>query len=130
MTGSEIRTVEVWHEALNDGDVDRLMALCYPNVEMGGPQGTSRGLQTLREWVERANIRLVPRRVFHRAETVVVEQEATWHSAETGRAIGSQTVASVFVVRYDRISSISRYDDLADALNAANLDGSHEAESG
>jgi len=37
---------------------------------------------------------------------------------------GGQTVASVFVVRDDRIRRAVRYDDLANALYVANLDGS------
>ena len=121
MSALEIRTVDAWHEALNDGDVDRLVALSHLDVELGGPRGTGRGVQLLREWVGRAGIRLEPRRVFHREDTVVVEQKAEWRSANTGQITGSQTVGSVFVVRDDRIVSVLRYDDLDEALSAANL---------
>jgi hypothetical protein len=76
MNASELRVVEAWHEALNGGEVDRLVDLSHPEVEVGGPRGTGRGAQLLREWVDRANIRLEPRRVFHHADTVVVEQWA------------------------------------------------------
>ncbi len=51
-----------------------------------------------------------------------MEQQAEWRSADTGEVTGSQTVASIFVVRDGRIASVVRYDDLAGALNAANLD--------
>jgi hypothetical protein len=129
LTNREIYIVKTWHESLNDGDIDGLVMLSHPNVEVGGPRGTGRGSQLLREWVDRANIRLQPRRIFHQAETVVVEQEVEWRSAETGQTTGSQTVASIFVVRGDHVTSVLRYDDLADALNAANLDESHEARS-
>jgi ketosteroid isomerase-like protein len=58
---SEIRIVEVWHEALNAGDVDRLVALLHPDVArwvvvLAGPATA----QLLREWLDRANIRLDP----------------------------------------------------------------------
>ncbi len=122
----EVRVVEAWHAALNAGDADRLVALSHPDVAVGGPRGTGRGAQLLREWVDRANIRLKPRRVFHQAGTVVVEQEAQWRSTETGEATGGQTVGSVFVVRDGRIESVLRHNDLAGALGAANLDESHE----
>jgi ketosteroid isomerase-like protein len=79
--------------------------------------------------VERANIRLEPWRVFHHADTVVVEQWAQWRSTDTGRAIRGQTVGSVFVVRDGRITRVMRYPDLADALNATDLDESHEKKS-
>jgi ketosteroid isomerase-like protein len=125
---SEIFIVEAWHEALNAGDVDRLVALSHPDVEVGGPRGTGRGAQLLREWVDRANVRLAPRRVFHQVDTVVVEQEAEWNSADTGPVTG-QAVTSVFVVRDDRIVRVGRYPDLADALRAVNLDESYEIRS-
>ena len=76
VTTPELRAVEAWHEALNSGDADRIVALSQPNVEVGGPRGAGHGAGLLREWVGRANIRLEPRRVFHKADTVVVEQKA------------------------------------------------------
>lgn len=84
----------------------------------------------LREWVERAGVRLVPRRAFHASETVVVEQDASWTSVETGETAPAQTVASVFVVRDGRVASVVRHDALADALRAVALDESHAIEDG
>ena len=129
MTTPELRTVQAWHEALNSGDADRVTALSRPNVEVGGPRGAGHGTGLLREWVGRANIRLEPRRVFQEADTVVVEQKADWLSADAGQTTGSQTVASVFVVQENKIAKVLRYDDLASALRAANLDESHETRS-
>jgi ketosteroid isomerase-like protein len=129
VNASELRVVEAWHEALNGGEIDRLVELSHPEVEVGGPRGTGRGAQLLREWVDRANIRLDPRRIFHSADTVVVEQWAKWRSTDTGRVIGSQTVASVFVVRDGRVMRVVRYPDLVEALGATDLDESHEKKS-
>jgi ketosteroid isomerase-like protein len=126
VTAPEVRIVKDWHEALNSGDPDRLVELSHPDVEVGGPRGSGHGTRLLREWVDRANIRLEPRRFFHRAETVVVEEEAEWRSAETGVVAGSQNVGSVFEVRDGRVARVMRYEDLAGALQAANIDGSHE----
>ena len=119
----EIQAVIAWHDALNSGDVERLIALSHPDVEVGGPRGSARGAQILREWVDRANIRLEPARTFSEAGTVVVEQGAEWQSADAGNV---QTVASVFVVGYGLVTSLVRYPDLASALRAANLDASYE----
>lgn len=129
MNAPELRVVEAWHEALNTGEVDLLAELSHPEVEVGGPRGTGRGAQLLREWVDRANIRLEPRRIFHHADTVVVEQWAQWHSTDTGHVIGGQTVGSVFVVRDGQVKRVMRYPALADALDATNLDESHEKKS-
>jgi ketosteroid isomerase-like protein len=126
LTNSEYRVVEAWNEALNARDVERLVAMSCPDVEVGGPRGMGRGAGLLREWVTRANIRLEPRRVFHDGETVVVEGEAEWRSPETGEVIGAGTVGFVFVVRDGRVASIVRYDDLAGALSAAGLDEQRE----
>ena len=129
MTVPELRVVKAWHEALNGGEVDRLVDLSDPEVEVGGPRGTGRGAQLLRDWVSRANVSLEPRRVFHHADTVIVEQWAKWRSADTGQITGSQTASSVFVVRDGRIARVVRYPDLADALSATGLDESHETSS-
>jgi ketosteroid isomerase-like protein len=123
----EIQTVIAWHDALNNGDVERLVALSHPEVEVGGPRGSAHGAQILREWVSRANIRLEPRRTFHEANTVVVDQGAEWQSAEPGNV---QTVASVFVISDGLVTSVVRYPDLESALRAANLDASHEKSPG
>jgi ketosteroid isomerase-like protein len=125
-----VSVVATWHEALNRGDVERLVELSRPDVEVGGPRGTGKGAQLLREWTTRANIRLEPRRAFHKGNTVVVEQEAEWRSAETGESSGSQQIASVFMVRDELVVSVSRYPDLVGALHAAGLDGSHEVAGG
>ena len=123
----EIQTVIAWHDALNDGDVKRLVALSHPDVEVGGPRGSAHGARILREWVDRANVRLEPGRTFYEAGTVVVEQGAKWQSADPASV---QTVASVFVVSDGLVTSVVRYPDLASALRAANLDTSYEKSPG
>ncbi len=123
----ENQTVLAWHDALNSGDVERLLALSHPDVEVGGPRGSARGAQILREWVDRADIRLETGRIFGEAGTVVVEQGAEWQSADAGNV---QRVASVFVVSDGLVASVVRYPDLASALRAANLDESHEKSTG
>jgi ketosteroid isomerase-like protein len=126
VTVQEIQVVTAWHEALNAGDVERLMELSHPDIEVGGPRGSGHGEQLLREWVDRANVRLEPGRIFHEEDTVVVEQEAEWSSTQTAGANGARTVASVFVVRDALVTSVVRYTGVVQALRAANLDESHE----
>ena len=125
--GPEVQTVASWHRALNSGDVERLIRLSHPAIEVGGPRGSGHGAQILREWVDRANVHLEPQRVFQRADTVVVEQGAEWQSVGP---IDRQRVASVFVVREGLVTSVLRYSDLATALRAADFDESHERSPG
>lgn len=116
-----IRTVLAWHAALNAADVDGLVALSDPEVEVAGPRGVGRGSDLLHEWIERAAIRLEPGRLFSRGDTVVAEQTAAWAAARD-----RQTVASVFLVRSGRVARVARFPDLADALRAADLDETDE----
>ena len=122
----EVQTVVAWHDALNDGDVECLVGLSHPDVGVGGPRGTSQGAHILRKWVDRANIHLEPGRIFHEADTVVVEQAAAWTSAETGETTPAQTVASAFVVHDGVVTTVVRYPDLAEALMAVDLDQAQE----
>lgn len=122
-----IATILAWHDALNTGDVNRVVSLVDANVEMGGPRGTVSGVSALREWTEQSGIHLQPCRVFHRDDRVVVEQHASWRIAETGQMTEPDLVASAFVVRDDRIVSVIRYPDLETAIEAADLSAEDEA---
>ena len=126
MTGPDLDYVLAWHEALNAGDAERVASLAHPEVEIGGPRGSARGRQVLKDWVGRANVRLEPLRSFRRGGTVVVEEAATWHDPQTGETTGAATVATVFELDGGLVAGIFRYDGLEDALQHAGLDGSDE----
>jgi ketosteroid isomerase-like protein len=121
MTNAEIATVVAWHQALNAGDVNGLVALSSADVEVGGPRGAGRGVPLLREWCGRAGIRLEPRHMFHRGSTVVVEQDAEWRAPDSGDVTGRQVLASVFRVADGRVTSVIRFPDLVSALAATGL---------
>src|SRR5436305_9617337 len=118
MATDEVETVREWHHALNAGDVERLLALSSDDVEVGGPRGSGRGAQLLREWFGRAGIQMEPAQTFHRADVVVVEQRATWQPPGQETAAVPQSVSSVFVVKDGRVASVIRHPDLAAALAA------------
>ncbi len=113
------QVVLAWHQALNAGAVDQLIDLACDDVEVGGPRGSGRGVQLLREWFGRAGVRLEPLRIVTHADAVIVEQNATWPADE-----GVHRLASVFHVRDGKIASVLRYPDLGAALSAAGLDAS------
>jgi ketosteroid isomerase-like protein len=116
MTDSALGVVLAWHTALNEGDVERLVALSAEDVEVGGPRGSGRGSDLLREWFGRVGVRIEPLRTFVREQTVVVEQDATWPHGEP------QRVASAFEVRGGRVARVIRHANLPAALQAAGLD--------
>ena len=126
MSVPEVEAVLAWHEALNAGDAERLASLSHPDVEVGGPRGSARGRQGLRDWVARANVRLEPLQLFRRDQTVVVEEAATWSEAPSGETVGEATVATVFALDGGLVVEIFRYDGLGEALRSAGLDRSDE----
>lgn len=126
MRAHEVATVDLWHQRLNSGDIDGLMALIDPDVEVGGPRGVGRGTLLFREWFGRAAVQLMPRRMFHRASIVVVEQDATWRMLGSDPAASSQVVWSLFEVHGGMITRILRFATLTAALAAAGLDESDE----
>jgi ketosteroid isomerase-like protein len=121
MDSPEVDVVTAWHDALNAGDLDRLTALSAEDIEVGGPRGSGKGAPLLREWVERAGIRLVMGRVYRRGTTVVVEERGEWRASGAGQAPSRQVVATIFQVRDGRVAAAVRYPGLADTLTAAGL---------
>ena len=112
--------VESWHTALNSGEVDSMLRLCHPDVQIGGPRSTTSGIEVMRDWFGRANVRFIPLQGFARENTVVVEQRGEWLN-ESGALSSTAVVATVFTIAEDRIASVIRYEDLAAALGAASL---------
>jgi hypothetical protein len=128
MQPDALNLVDEWHRLLNEGDVDALVMLVHPDVEVGGPRGASHGVQVVREWFGRAGVQLIPVRVFRRGNTVVMGEHATWNvQAQPGsEPPAGRTVWTVFTVADGLITSIMRFDDLASALTRAGLAESDE----
>lgn len=116
-----IALIEVFHDAVNAGDADRLTLLASEDVEVGGPRGSGHGRPLLLEWVVRADVRFHPLQTFARGGVAVVEQEAEWVAAMTGDTRGRMIVATLFEVTGGLLSKVLRYDHLDEALAAAGL---------
>jgi hypothetical protein len=116
------QVVLAWHEALNAGAVDRVVALSCEDIEVGGPRGSGRGVQLLEEWLGRSGIHLHPIRMIDGGDRVIVEQDAIWPGDEQVHRL-----ASVFRIQGSQITSVLRYPDLPTALAEAGLDTTGEA---
>ena len=81
---SSLATVQAWQDAASNQNIERLLDLSDPNIEIVGPGGAGFGHQLLRDWIARAGLRLTSLRAFVHDSTVVVEQRAIWYSVETG----------------------------------------------
>jgi hypothetical protein len=112
--------VTAWLEASNAAQVERVLELSAPDVELVGPRGSQRGREVLRGWIARAGVRLETRRVVCDGEQVIVQQHGVWHGPD-GSVQGEADVASRFVVRHGWVQLIERHDTFAAALAAAGL---------
>jgi hypothetical protein len=112
--------VRAWHEAVNRGDANALVALSDEDIEVGGPRGSARGHVILRDWLDRAGIQLEPRRWFASPPDLVVEQVATWRGSD-GAVTNPQIIASSFTVDGGKVMRTIRYGSLEEALAATGL---------
>src|SRR5579884_219942 len=98
-----VAIARAWQDAANAGDVDRVVALSDPDVELVGPRGAGRGHQLLRDWLGRAGLRLATLRTFARGDAVVLAQHGIWRSAETGAVTGERDLATRFRIAGERV---------------------------
>ena len=112
--------VRDWHDAVNHGDVDGLIAVSSEDIEIGGPRGTATGSSVLRDWLGRAGIHLEPGRWFAGKANVVVEQVATWRTSQGGMTEPA-IIASSFRVEEGLVNRMIRFESLEDALAANGL---------
>lgn len=118
--------VQAWQDAANSQNIDRLVELSAPTIEVVGPRGSGYGHQLLRDWLGRAGLYLTTLRAFVRNNAVVVAQHGVWRSVETGEVTGERDLASRFQVEGQHVVQFARYDNLETALDEAGLDYSDE----
>lgn len=124
-----VNAVREWQRASNEKDVERLLELSDPDIEILGPRGSIEGRETLRTWVSRAGLRLETPRTFAKGNTVVMSQRGVRRSPETGETTGEASLATRFVVENGRVGELARYDGEAALRTALEESGlSHEDE--
>lgn len=121
-SNTPIEIVHAWVAAANAQDIERLVALSDLAIEVGGPRGSGRGSQLLRDWMGRAGLTLETQRTFARGNTVVLAQRGIWRAPETGAVTGDRALASLFQVDGQHVVKFARYDTLDAALAAGGLD--------
>lgn len=117
MTTSEIATVLAWHDALNSGDTETLVALSSDDIDVGDANGAAQGHDALREWAGASGVSAEPGRMYVHDGVVVVEEEVR-SDADPEQVT---TMASAFRVVHDHVTSVFRHQTLAAALAATDL---------
>ena len=107
-----------WHQAVSARDVDRVLALCTPDVEVRGPGETGSGHEMVRDWLTRSGIRLRLRSLTSWGGAFLAEQEATWPAVEGQPAAPAVACVTVFGVRDGKVSSVARYATVEEAESA------------
>ena len=117
-----VAVVEAWQAAANSGDVDALLTLSAADIAIVGPRGTATGHQILIDWLARAGLQLQSLQTFARGAAVVVAQHGVWHAPDSGAVVGERDIATYYRVVGAQVVFLARYDTLAEALAAADLD--------
>ncbi|MDA4110823.1 nuclear transport factor 2 family protein [Mycolicibacterium holsaticum] len=113
MSTSEIATVLAWYDALNERDLDTLASLSSDDIDIGDADGAAQGHAALREWAQRAGVKVETGRMYVHDGVVVAEELA----ADPGTVAS----AAAFRVVRDRVTSVFHHGDLASALAATEL---------
>jgi hypothetical protein len=128
MAHGALAVVEDWHEALNDGSVERVRGLSADYVRVLGPRGGGMiAAKELGDWMIRSGFSATPERWFCGTDgTVVVEQSARWSDRDDAVEAGRSTVATAFQVKRQRVVAVRRHAELTNALEDAGLSLSDE----
>jgi len=124
----QIQLIQSWHNAVNNKSLPALQMLVIKDVEIGGPRGTTQGIDALMEWVSSANVKLHPQRFFAKNDIILVEQLGQWHSKDSNKILSELHVYTIFIIKEQRITSILRYDDKEMAFEKAGLTEEDEVE--
>lgn len=111
-------------DKFNERNLAGLLEILDSDMRYNGRHGDGEGIHLLQEWVTRATTRFTPRRWFGDGEIAVVEVDVEWRSRTTGDVTDRATWAISIATGDDRITSISRYADVGEAVTKMGL---HEA---
>lgn len=103
----------------NTRSQDDLLNLVDADVRYNGRHGD--GIHLLQEWINRATTTMTPRRWFGHDDLSVVEVDVEWRSSRTGNVTDHAVWAISFAANENRISSISRYADVGEAVTKMGL---------
>ena len=114
-----VDVVTRWHDAVNAGDIEAVLALCVPDVTVGGPRGDGQGLELMRGWLVRSGISLEPQEeVVERDGRIVLHERAQWRTTGDAPAQAPKEAPAdtwvVFEVRDGRVSAVRRYETAGD----------------
>lgn len=103
------RIVRDWIEAVNRRDIQALLALSHPEIEIIGPRGSAKGHEVLTDWLARAGLSFETRRLWVEDDNILAEQHGVWEPEYAGPR-GEADFVSVFKLSQGLILSYERQD--------------------
>ncbi|MGM7700425.1 DUF3224 domain-containing protein [Pseudalkalibacillus sp. Hm43] len=116
----EIIIADQWLDACNALEIEALLEITSPTIEISGPRGSGFGKGLLVDWLERTGLKLETLSIYGRKGVLVYEQHAKW-SGQEGRTAGEANAASVLKVKDGKVAFIARFDSLEKALKEAGI---------
>jgi hypothetical protein len=122
-TVGALATVHGWGEAFNQRQLNRLLALSAPDIELATPNRTERGHDAVRRLLHLQSYGVAQhvraQRYITHAATVVVEALVELRWVDSGELAETMHVAALFNVRDGQISRFCPQPDLAAAFRLA-----------
>lgn len=105
----------------NTRNVHEMLRLVDADMRYNGRHGDGEGIHLLQEWVGRATTVMKPRRWFGDDDVAVAEVDVEWRSPSTGDVTDRAVWAISFATNENRITSISRFADVGEAITKMGL---------
>ena len=106
--------VRRWFAAVNDQDVDALIALADPQVRLHTPRGVLEGHDGVREFIGRqtygVRMHVSNLRLAHDGDAVLTEDEIEFRSNDDGSTMGREVMRGRWVVRDGRLVEFAPHD--------------------
>ena len=127
MTGvpDALEVVREWIDALNAGDVERMIGLAHEDIVFDTRRGLARGQEQVRAFMARQGygvaFRVVPSRYFVQGDTVVVDALNELRYVDSGELADSFEGPATFRVDDGHVTHFASHADLDTALRAAGM---------
>lgn len=111
-----IQTADAWVDKVNAQDVEGVLEVSDPNIELIGPRGAGFGHDLLVQWMENTGVRLHTITRYANDHCVVYEQEAVWENQD-----GHVIIYTFMEIKNGKVTRIERFDNSDDAFSTSGL---------
>ncbi|MDN7243116.1 nuclear transport factor 2 family protein [Planococcus sp. N028] len=111
-----IETADAWVDKVNAQDVEGVLEVSDPNIELIGPRGAGFGHDLLVQWMENTGVRLHTITRYAKGPHVVYEQEAVWENQD-----GHVIVYTFMKIKDGKVVGLERFDNIDDAFSTSGL---------